>query len=414
MIVSSQPRQKIYNFSLIETIKIFFSSFNKKEIFFYFRKKFNSKYILPVSQCRVGIYLSIKAIIKRTNKKEILLSPFTVYEIVNMVKYAGGIPKFIDLNYPSAKINVKNTLKKLNSNTAAVIFTQYHSYNNNIKYLSKVLKKKKIYLVEDNAITYGCEKKTDYIYSDVKVYSFNITKFVSCIAGGLINVTKDKNLFNEIKNQELELSNKNFFFLIKKFLRAIKIGFLTNKFVFNFLTKHFIKYVIKNDLNIFKDLLRNDPKPSTFKNIPSEYKIKASNFQIKEIYLKIKKYNNIKMQNIRNRNYLIYQKNLKSIKEIKFEKIKMDHKNGCIFFPFYYRNRSHLYNYLLINNTDLSKYYYRDCSHLKIFKNLNSKCNKSKKLCDEAILLPTYPDYSKQNIYKNINLIKRYFKEQKK
>ena len=119
------------------------------------------------------------------------------------------------------------------------------------------------------------------------------------------------------------------------------------------------------------------------------------------------------MQISRNKNYLIYQQNLKHIKEIKFEEIKLNYKNGCIFFPFFYEKRDHLYNYLILNNADLSKYYYRDCSHLKIFKNYKPKCKNSKKLCNQSILLPTYPDYKTINIYKNIKLINKYFKENK-
>ena len=66
-------------------------------------------------------------------KKEIILSPFTVFEVVNMVKIAGGIPVFADLTFPSAELNLKNIKKKISKNTAGVLFTQYHSYNLEIK-----------------------------------------------------------------------------------------------------------------------------------------------------------------------------------------------------------------------------------------------------------------------------------------
>ena len=403
-----QPRQKIYNFGVLDTFIIFFKKINKKKINQYFEKIFFSKNFLILSQARVGIYLAVKSIIKK-KKREIILSPFTVFEVVNMVKSAGGNPVFADLKFPDTELDINEIKKKISRKTAGVIFTQYHGFNTNIKRLSNFLKKKQIPLIEDSAITYGCENKNEKNYSDIKIYSFNITKFVSCISGGAIIVPKNKLLFKKILNGKKSLNLNNFVFLLQKFMRAIKINFFTNYFIFNLITKFIIKMSILNNFNLLKDLTRNDPKPVTYNYFPDKYRTKVTNFQIKEIYTKLRRYNHKKNQKLRYKNYYTYQKNLSKIKDLHIHPLKKNINNGCLFFPIFYKKRDDLYSYLIKNNLDISKYYYRDTSNMKIFKKLKGNCKNSKRLCNEVIILPTYPSYKKEQVIKNIMTIKKFF-----
>ncbi len=403
-----QTRQKIYNFSILETIKIFLRRTDVNIINNFFEKLFLTKKFIFVSQCRIGIYLSIKSILKK-KKKEIILSPFTVFEVVNMVKIAGGIPVFADLTFPSAELNLKNIKKKISKNTAGVLFTQYHSYNLEIKLIRNYLRKKKIILIEDNAISFGCDEKIKNYNSDIRVYSFNITKFVSCLSGGIVIVPKNILLYKKILSESKKLNLNNFTFLFSKFMRALKIKFFTNKIIFNFFTKNLIKFGELKNIRYLKEFTRNDPNPITYKFLPKKYKTRVSNFQIKEMYYKVKNYNHYKNQNIRYLNYKYYEKKLSLIKDISFKKLKKNNKHGCLFFPFYYKERDKLYNYLIKNNVDVSKYYYRDCSNMEIFKKYNNKCINSQKLCEEVIIFPTYPTYKKESMKNNILLVKKFF-----
>ena len=105
-------------------------------------KIFISKNYLILSQGRVGIYLAVKSIVNK-KKREIILSPFTVFEVVNMVKSAGGVPVFADLKFPNTELNINEIKNKISKKTAGVIFTQYHGYNSNIQKISILLKKKR-------------------------------------------------------------------------------------------------------------------------------------------------------------------------------------------------------------------------------------------------------------------------------
>ena len=57
------------------------------------------------------------------------------------------------------KVSLKNIKKKISKNTAGVLFTQYHSYNLEIKLIRNYLRKKKIILIENNSISFGFDEK---------------------------------------------------------------------------------------------------------------------------------------------------------------------------------------------------------------------------------------------------------------
>ena len=98
------PRYKIYN------QQIFKSFFKKKisidELENKFIKYTNLKNIIFLNFARVGLFYAIKKILS-DNRKEILLSPFTIFDVVNMIICAGGVPKFIDTNLNSPHISKK-------------------------------------------------------------------------------------------------------------------------------------------------------------------------------------------------------------------------------------------------------------------------------------------------------------------
>ena len=64
---------------------------------------FNYKNNLSLSQGRLGIYLAVRAIIK-PNQNEIILSPYTIFDVVNMVICAGGKPVFAEIDFPSISL----------------------------------------------------------------------------------------------------------------------------------------------------------------------------------------------------------------------------------------------------------------------------------------------------------------------
>jgi len=405
-----EPRQKIYDFSFTEPFKNFFGEkIDENKLSLYFQEKFSFKNILTVSQGRIAIYLAVRAIISE-GKNEIILSPYTVFDIVNMVLCAGAKPVFVDIEFPSLSISCNSLKKKINGKTSAIILTHYHSYSSNFPEIKTLAKNNNLKIIEDCAQVFGTKTTNTYVglNSDISIFSFNITKFISTLSGGLL-VCNDKKLFEKVLTISKEFNVNPFLYLLKKYIKALQIKLFTSNFIFNLFTRWILKFTLNSDNKIFRDLVRTDPNPLLINKLPKFYNSFVTNYQRKDILTKVKKYIESDKQKIRLNNYLFYQKELLKISAIKIHELKNDSLNGVVTFPMFFEKRDELFNFLISNNCDVSKYFYRDCSSLEIFKHFYSKCENSKKACNQVILLPVYPGYKKESMKKNVKVIKSFF-----
>ena len=107
--------------------------------------KFNTPYVHLVGQCREGIYFAVKYSIETSRKKEVIISSYTLYHVVNMIIHAGGIPIFLDLEKNKFQNNFKKIKDKINNNTACIILTHLFDIHDQIEQIQMFLIKKKVF-----------------------------------------------------------------------------------------------------------------------------------------------------------------------------------------------------------------------------------------------------------------------------
>ena len=127
------PRQKIYNFSPLRNLFDFLTfgllNYNKQnKLNNYLSNFFKTQNILCLNRGRIGAYLAVKAAINK-KKKKIIMSPFTIFDVVNMVLCAGGVPVFSDVEKKSITINLENIKKVYDDEVAAILITHTHLIN---------------------------------------------------------------------------------------------------------------------------------------------------------------------------------------------------------------------------------------------------------------------------------------------
>ena len=72
--------------------------------------------ILLTSQGRVAAYNIFKIILSE-KKKEILISPYTLTEVINAIIYAGGIPNYVEIDLRTGLPLEDDLDKKINEKT---------------------------------------------------------------------------------------------------------------------------------------------------------------------------------------------------------------------------------------------------------------------------------------------------------
>ena len=407
------PRQKIYKFYLIKNLLHFITfnllNLNKTKILNnYFKKHFGIKNTLCINKGRLGAYLAIKSCIK-PNKNKIILSPFTIFDIVNMVICAGGVPVFSDVDKKSITIDINSIEKVYDDEVAGILITHTHLINKDINKIINFTKKNNIYLIEDCAISFGTKTKDKFIgtLGDISFFSFGIFKFISSLNGGLI-MTKDDSIYNKILSEHKKFKSHDYRGLLKNYIKSLFVTAATNGMIFKFFTSYVVKLGYKFNIKFINNFSKNDPNPYLQEQLPENYKRIISLSQSDNILKQLKYYK--KDLKIRIENAKLYFENLKDIKDLIIPKFQDNFENGWINFPIQYHKRDKLINYLYENDRDLAIYFYRNCNELNIFKKYKNKELKNiKEVVNNIILLPTYPHYGKNQVIRNIELIKKFF-----
>lgn len=349
--------------------------------------------MIPLYRARLGIYLYLKEIIK-DNKNEVLLSPFTIFDVVNMVISAGGKPIFVDIKSQNdTNICLEDLKKNINKNTCCILLTHYHFNNQDLSKIIKLCSENDVKLIEDCAISLGSVEIGKHVgyFSDAAIFSFSIFKFISVYQGGGLYI-KDKKIRDKII-KEISLYKKfKITEMFNYFSKALKFSILTSKYFFPIIF-YFIRIGYKNDIKIIRDNIKNDPKPFLRKSISESFLKKVNLFQLKEFSRQLD--NLYYYQEIRKNNFLNYNNKLKI-----YSKISNPHQS-FLNFPIVFKNydsKRLFMNYIMKKGFDVGEYYYRSCNSEKVFKNFKKDCPNSEHFSKCVVTLPTHYKIEKNYI----------------
>lgn len=389
-----------FNISLVENIKnilsiIFFknqdfdSKIKEKMKFFYNESNF---YFYDYG--RTAFYEILTYIKKNTKKNKILVNSLTLFEIINVIKYLGFEPIFIDNNKNSFDTNINLENEENIDDIAAILITHLNGVNKNILNISNQIKNynsnnksKKIYLIEDCAVSFGAIINDKYAgsYGDFSFLSFNIMKNITSYTGGAL-IDNKKKIISELNNYS-ELSK---FDILKKSMFLFTLQLLNNRIFFPLFFR-FVRYSQKKSFNFFLKKYRSDFKISIEKKFPKKFKYRMHDLQKKILYKQFEKI--LEMQKKRIAKAKIYYDNLKILKELKFPQTEFTSINSFLEFPIICSSidvKKKLFEYLLDNCVDVKNYYYKNCSEEKIYNEGTNICLQSKDISENILMLPVH------------------------
>lgn len=120
---------------------------------------------------------------------EILVPSFTFTSTVNSFMMFGAKPVFVDIDKKTLNIDINDLEKKITSKTKALFLVHYGGISCDLVKLKKIIKKHKIFLLEDAAHGFLGKYKNKYLgtFGDISTFSFHATKnFTGGQCGALI------------------------------------------------------------------------------------------------------------------------------------------------------------------------------------------------------------------------------------
>lgn len=373
-------------------------------------KKFEVPYAVCVPMNRVGVYLVIKQLIKPG--QGVIMSPYNLTDIVNMVICAKGIPVFCDIEQQSCNIDPTKIEKLIDKNTGAVLITHLHGIKARAHEILKICRKHNLPLVEDAAQAFGAREKGKRLgtIGDVGIYSFGMYKNINSWYGGAV-VSKNKDLIDKIKSELKQYNYQNIVFISKRILKGLLTDALTRPLIFKPLTYWIFRYGFLHNITWVNKRVETELDTSRHDKIPSHYLARFTPFQARLILSQL---NRIDPENqIRIQKATLYYKKLRNIPDLILP--PEANNSSCIYtyFPIQYKNRKKLLNWLMKHKRDTGAQHLKNCADLPDFSAFYRDCPIARKTAKEVILLPTYPRYPDSEVKKNIEVVRSYFKKHK-
>lgn len=162
------------------------------------------KYAVGVNSGTSALHLIIKSLGIRKGD-EVITTPFSFISSSNCILYEGATPVFADIKSDTFNINSKNIEEKITKKTKAILAVDVFGHPAEWDSLKKIVKKYKLYLIEDSAEAIGAEYRAKKCgsFGDAAIFSFYPNKQITTGEGGMVltNNKKIANLCRSMANQ---------------------------------------------------------------------------------------------------------------------------------------------------------------------------------------------------------------------
>lgn len=357
-------------------------------------------------QCRVALYLVIKNAIKPG--QDVVMSPYTIYDVVNMVISAGGRPKFCDVRVGTCNLDPARLRQAVDDNTGAVIVTHLHGLASDLEEIADICSASGVTLVEDAAQAYGTEIDGRPIgsFGDAAVLSFGRAKNINAFFGGMA-VIRDARMAGAIRREIESWSQMAEASLFKRVTACALTDLSTWSPIFNVLTFPIFRYACLHDVEKVNRVVQTENAPVRREVLPENYARQMTPLQAR---LAVEQHANLKRDNAhRQRLARLYDDGLRDIDGIGLPAV--DEKSSHIYlaFPISVADRTGLVKYIMAHGCDVAVQHYHNTADLDCFKDFFADCPVARHLSRSVVLLPTYPGYTEHEALKLVGIVQDYF-----
>ena len=158
------------------------------------------KYSVFVNSGSSANLVSISYLRTLYSSGEIIVPTLTWVSDITSILYSNFKPVFVDINLETLSLDDSNLEKVINKKTRAIFLTHLLGLNGLTDKILKLVKKYKIYLIEDVCESHGAKFRNKKLgnFGDISNFSFYYAHHMSTIEGGMV-CTNNKNIYEKIR-----------------------------------------------------------------------------------------------------------------------------------------------------------------------------------------------------------------------
>jgi dTDP-4-amino-4,6-dideoxygalactose transaminase len=176
-----------------------------------FSKYCNSKYAVSCANGTDALTIALK-VLNLPKNSEVIMPAMTYCSTAFAIINAGLNPVLADIENNRSTISINEIKKRITNKTRVIMPVHLYGSCANIDEIKKIIKNKKIYLIDDCAQAHGSKYKDKRVGSlgDISCFSLYPGKNLGAYGDAGIITTNNKKFYNKIKNYRNLGSDKKF------------------------------------------------------------------------------------------------------------------------------------------------------------------------------------------------------------
>ena len=367
---------------------------------------FGVSHAIAMPQNRVGTYFAVKNLVRLGHK--VLLSPYTLSDVINMVICAGAIPVFVDIERETANIDANLLEEAIDEETDAILVTHLHGLICDMPRIRAICDKHGLKLIEDAA--QSCGTSLDGVYSgtfgDAGVLSFGVFKNINALFGGMVLTNSDE-LAAAIQAERDSFPVQDFATLVKKAVSGVLTDLATHPLIFRTLTYWVFRLGYLRKIEALNKRVRIEDNPQRKDAFPDRYRKRMSAAQAR---IADRQFDNI-LEDMKHRIDCakVYDEGLRDLNNVIRAPLHSDGCHGYLHYPLQVTEREGFLHHLFQQKRDIAIQHLRNCAELPCFEPWARDCPNAAATAREMVLMPTYLGYSTDEVQKNVVAIRSYF-----
>lgn len=192
---------------------------------------------------------------------EVVISSITIPEMTRIIRKHCLIPVPVDINIESLVTPVDRVEKAISSRTRLIVISMLYGVTFDLTEISKLAKKKGIWLLEDSAECYAGNRINENTCADATVISFGPIKTATAFGGGVI-VVRDQKLLGQMKAIHAQYPVQSNKLYLEKVIRYLLGKVLLNSTTVNYILRPLLLQINYDYKKRVVKLMRGFP-PST-------------------------------------------------------------------------------------------------------------------------------------------------------
>ncbi|MDD2753525.1 MAG: DegT/DnrJ/EryC1/StrS family aminotransferase [Candidatus Portnoybacteria bacterium] len=207
-----------------------------------FSERLGSTGALCLSRARLALFFLLKNLGLPAGS-EIIMTPLTIADMVNAVRWAKLKPVFCDLGVNTYNIDYRMLRQLITPRTRILFITHLNGLATDMDEIMAIARQHSLIVIEDASQALGAafKGKTLGTFGLAGIFSLSFMKTCCTLFGGMI-ISDDRELLKKIRQETRNFPAPGRVSLLKETIRNIIIYLATNRFVFSLGTYYFIKF----------------------------------------------------------------------------------------------------------------------------------------------------------------------------